>query len=327
MGANTDAAIAALRKKYGDGSIGWLGEVRSALRVTGIPTGSIGLDLALNCGGLPKGRISELFGVESCGKTTLALHIIANVQRSDGRAAAFIDAEHALDPEYCAGLGVDLDHLLLCQPDTAEQALDTADALVRTGEFDLIVIDSVAGLVPKVEIDGAIGDAQVGVKARLMSKACRVLTEPVKTNDVALLFINQVRSQIGGFAGTVTPGGWGLKFAASVRIKLNQTKGGRLKDGDEDNARRIQATVVKSKVGPPFRTAEFDIVYGEGIVFERDLLIQGIRLKIVKQNGSWISFDGEQVGQGLSKATQALKGDPALASRIQMAIVQGIDSE
>lgn len=312
-----DVALQQLNKTYGNGSIGWLDDFRESMKIEAIPTGSLGLDIALQCGGLPKGRLAEVFGGESSGKTTLALHIIANVQKAGGRAAAFIDAEHALDPAYCKALGVDLKKLVLSQPDTAEQALDTTEVLVRTGEFDIVVVDSVAGLVPRVEMEGDIGDAQVGVKARLMSKACRKLVEPAKTNKTAVLFINQIRSQIGGFAGTTTPGGWGLKFGASVRIKLNHTVGGKLKEGDEDSARRVQATVVKSKVGAPFRTAEFDVVYGMGIQRERDVLLQGFKFGVLSRGGAWYSFGDANLGQGLAKSVEFLVENPAVTAEIE----------
>lgn len=309
--------VKAINKDYGLGAIGWLDEARAGMEIESIPTGSLGLDAALQVGGVPKGRLTEIFGVDASGKTTLALHLIANVQHSDGRATAFIDAEHALDPRYCENLGVDLGKLLTAQPDNGEQALEIAERLLRTGEVELIVIDSVASLVPKAEIEGKAGDSHVGLRARLMSQACRKLIQPAKEAKTAVVFINQVRSSIGGYGGLVTPGGWGLKFAASTRIKLTQTKGGKIQEGGEHVARRIQATVVKNKVGAPYREAIFDVVYGKGILRERDLLIQGSLQKLVTRSGSWYSYGDERLGQGLANCVETLQENPELANRLE----------
>jgi len=317
MPEKLDAAIAALNKKYGGASIGWLDDSREAMKMVVIPTGSLGLDIALGVGGVPRGMFTEIFGVESCGKTTLALHMIAKMQQMGGKAAAFIDAEHALSPDYCEALGVDMSKLLLAQPDSGEQALDTAQTLVETGEVGLIVIDSVAAMVPKAEIEGEMGDSHVGLRARLMSQACRKLTGPAKASGTALVFINQVRSSIGGFAGNVTPGGWGLKFHAAIRIQLNPARGGKLEEQGVQAARRIQATVVKNKVAPPYRKCEFDIVYGNGIVRERDILNQGLEWKMVKRSGAWYSYNDTQLGQGLANSVVFLQENPEVANGLE----------
>lgn len=281
-----------------------------------IPTGSIALDVALGVGGLPRGRVVEIYGPESSGKTTVALHAVANAQKAGG-IAAFIDAEHALDPEYAKKLGVDTDALLVSQPDTGEQALEIMDMLIRSGALDVVVIDSVAALVPKAEIEGEMGDSHVGLQARLMSQALRKLTGAISASGTTAIFINQLREKIGVFFGSpeTTTGGKALKFYASVRIDVRRIE--TLKDGTNSVANRTRARVVKNKMAPPFKQAEFDIVYGEGISREGGLIDMGVEHGIVRKSGSWYTYDGDQLGQGKENVRTFLKDNPDLANEIE----------
>jgi len=284
-----------------------------------IPTGSIALDVALGVGGLPRGRIIEIYGPESSGKTTLTLHAIANVQRAGG-IAAFVDAEHALDPEYAKKLGVDIDQLLVSQPDTGEQALEIADMLIRSGAIDLVVIDSVAALVPRAEIEGEMGDSHVGLQARLMSQALRKLTGGLNQTKTTAIFINQLREKIGVFFGSpeTTAGGKALKFYASVRLDIRRIE--TLKDGSEAVGNRTRVKVVKNKMAPPFKQAEFDILYGTGISREGSLIDFGVEHGIVKKSGSWFTYDGDQLGQGKENARNFLLKNPDVAGEIETKI-------
>src|SRR6184192_3593728 len=291
-----DAALAQIDKNYGKGSVMRLGdEARSPIEV--IPTGSIALDVALGIGGLPRGRVVEIYGPESSGKTTVALHAVANAQRLGG-IAAFIDAEHALDPDYAKALGVDTDALLVSQPDTGEQALEITDMLIRSGALDVVVIDSVAALVPRAEIEGEMGDSHVGLQARLMSQALRKLTANLNKSNTICIFINQLREKIGVMFGSpeTTPGGRALKFYSSVRLDIRRIES--IKDGAEITGNRTRVKVVKNKVASPFKQAEFDIMYGRGISREGSLLDVGVDLGIVKKSGAWFTYEGEQLGQG-----------------------------
>ncbi|HIC96093.1 TPA: recombinase RecA [Candidatus Bipolaricaulota bacterium] len=308
-----------IRKRYGEGSIMWLGE-QGKLDVETIPTGSLALDIALGVGGVPRGRIVEVFGPEAGGKTTLALHMIAEAQKMGG-TAAFIDAEHALDPSYCRAIGVDLDHLLLSQPNSGEQALEITEHLVRSGAVDIIVIDSVAALVPEAEISGAMGEAQVGLQARLMSQAMRKLAGAISQSKSTVVFVNQIRSLISGTQWgpqTTTTGGLALKFYTSVRMEIKRI--GTITEGEEKVGNETLVKVVKNKLAPPFKEARFDIIYGKGIVRERDLLRTGERLGLVKKSGAWFSFNETQLGQGLSKAAEFLSQNPDLADRLELEI-------
>ncbi len=309
------AAMAQIEKNYGKGSIMKLGD-HNALQVDAVSTGSLSLDLALGIGGIPKGRITEIYGPESSGKTTVALHVVAEVQKQGG-IAAFIDAEHALDPKYAKQLGVNTDELYISQPDSGEQALEIAEALVRSGAIGVIVIDSVAALVPKVELDGEMGDSHVGLHARLMSQALRKLSGIInKTNTVAI-FINQLREKIGVMYGNpeVTTGGRALKFYASVRIEIRRSE--ILKDGTEMIGNRTKAKIVKNKVAPPFKVAEFDIMYGEGISRVGDILDMAVALGIIQKSGSWFSYEGERLGQGRDNAKKYLKDNPEMAEAVE----------
>jgi recombination protein RecA len=305
-----------IEKKYGKGSIMKLGErpVEEGIQV--IPTGALTLDIALGVGGVPRGRIIEIYGPESSGKTTLALQIIAEAQRLGG-IAAFIDAEHALDPLYARKLGVDIDNLLVSQPDTGEQALEIAETLVRSGAVDVIVIDSVAALVPRAEIEGEMGDAQVGLQARLMSQALRKLAGAISKSQVAVIFINQLREKIGVMFGNpeVTPGGRALKFWASVRIDVRKIES--LKKGTEDVGARVRAKVVKNKVAPPFKTAEFDIIYGEGISKIGTVLDLAVQKGIIEKSGSWYSYGDLKLGQGRDQTRDFLLSNPEAAREIE----------
>ena len=314
-----ETALAQIDRQFGKGSVMRLGSDERA-PVAVIPTGSIALDVALGIGGLPRGRIVEIYGPESSGKTTLTLHAIANAQRAGG-IAAFIDAEHALDPEYAKKLGVDIDALLVSQPDTGEQALEIADMLIRSGSIDLIVIDSVAALVPRAEIEGEMGDSHVGLQARLMSQALRKLTGGLNQTQTTMIFINQLREKIGVFFGSpeTTAGGKALKFYASVRLDIRRIE--TLKDGTDAVGNRTRVKVVKNKMAPPFKQAEFDILYGVGISREGSLIDFGVEHGIVKKSGAWYTYDGDQLGQGKEKARDFLLNNPDIAQEIETKIL------
>jgi len=322
-----ETALAQIDRQFGKGSVMRLGsDERAPVEV--IPTGSIALDVALGIGGLPRGRIVEIYGPESSGKTTLTLHAIANAQRAGG-IAAFIDAEHALDPEYAAKLGVDIDSLLVSQPDTGEQALEIADMLVRSGSIDLIVIDSVAALVPRAEIEGEMGDSHVGLQARLMSQALRKLTGGLSTTNTTMIFINQLREKIGVFFGSpeTTAGGKALKFYASVRLDIRRIE--TLKDGTDAVGNRTRVKVVKNKMAPPFKQAEFDILYGTGISREGSLIDFGVEHEIVRKSGAWYTYEGDQLGQGKENSRRFLLENPAIAKEIEQRIMMklGVGAE
>jgi recombination protein RecA len=315
-----ESALAQIDRQFGKGSVMRLGsDERAPVEV--IPTGSIALDVALGVGGLPRGRIIEIYGPESSGKTTLTLHAIANTQRAGG-IAAFIDAEHALDPGYAQKLGVDIDQLLVSQPDTGEQALEIADMLIRSGAIDLVVIDSVAALVPKAEIEGEMGDSHVGLQARLMSQALRKLTGGLNQTKTTAIFINQLREKIGVFFGSpeTTAGGKALKFYASVRLDIRRIE--TLKDGSDAVGNRTRVKVVKNKMAPPFKQAEFDILYGTGISREGSLIDFGVEHAIVKKSGAWYTYDGEQLGQGKENARNFLLKNTDIAADIETKIKQ-----
>ncbi len=313
-----EIALGQIERNFGKGAVMRLGqETRAPIEV--IPTGSIALDIALGIGGLPRGRIIEIYGPESSGKTTLTLHVIANVQKAGG-IAAFIDAEHALDPEYAKKLGVDIDNLLVSQPDTGEQALEIADMLIRSGAVDLIVIDSVAALVPRAEIEGEMGDSHVGLQARLMSQALRKITGALSGNNTSAIFINQLREKIGVMFGSpeTTTGGKALKFYSSVRLDIRRIE--TLKDGTEPVGNRTRVKVVKNKVAPPFKQAEFDILYGEGISREGGLIDVGVEQGFVLKSGAWYTYEGDQLGQGKENARAFLRDNPDLADDIEKRI-------
>ncbi len=313
-----DTALAQIDRQFGKGSVMRLGDdVRPPIEV--IPTGSIALDVALGIGGLPRGRVVEIYGPESSGKTTVALHAVANAQRAGG-IAAFIDAEHALDPEYAGKLGVDTDALLVSQPDTGEQALEIADMLVRSGALDIIVIDSVAALVPRAEIEGEMGDSHVGLQARLMSQALRKMTGALNNSRTTAIFINQLREKIGVMFGSpeTTTGGRALKFYSSVRLDVRRIE--TLKDGTEAVGNRTRVKVVKNKVSPPFKQAEFDILYGIGISREGGLIDMGVEHGFVRKSGAWYTYDGDQLGQGKENARSFLRDNPDLANEIEKRI-------
>ncbi len=313
-----DTALAQIDKQFGKGSVMRLGsDERAPIEV--IPTGSIALDVALGIGGLPKGRIVEVYGPESSGKTTVALHAIANCQKAGG-VAVFIDAEHALDPEYAKALGVDIDALLVSQPDTGEQALEIADTLIRSGSIDIIVIDSVAALVPRAEIEGEMGDSHMGLQARLMSQALRKLTGVLNNTKTTAIFINQLREKIGVFFGSpeTTAGGKALKFYASVRLDVRRIE--TLKDGQDAVGNRTRVKVVKNKMAPPFKQAEFDIIYGVGISREGSLLDVGVEQEILKKSGSWYTYEAEQLGQGKENSRNFLLDNPEIANEIEQKI-------
>jgi recombination protein RecA len=313
-----DAALAAIDKNFGKGSVMRLGdEVRPPIEV--IPTGSIALDVALGIGGLPRGRVVEIYGPESSGKTTVALHAVASAQKAGG-IAAFIDAEHALDPDYAAKLGVDTDALLVSQPDTGEQALEIADMLIRSGALDIIVIDSVAALVPKAEIEGEMGDSHVGLQARLMSQALRKITGALNHSGTTAIFINQLREKIGVMFGSpeTTTGGKALKFYASIRLDVRRIE--TLKDGTNPVGNRTRVKVVKNKVSPPFKQAEFDIIYGQGISREGGLIDLGVEQGFVRKSGAWYTYEGDQLGQGKENARAFLRDNPDLGDEIEKRI-------
>ncbi len=310
-----ETAMAQIEKDFGAGSIMKLGENRR-MEVQAIPTGSVTLDFALGIGGIPKGRIVEIFGPESSGKTTVALHIMAEVQKLGG-TAAFIDAEHALDPVYSKALGVDIDNLLVSQPDSGEDALEICEALARSGAVDAIVVDSVAALVPRQEIEGDMGQSMVGVQARMMSKAMRKLSGVISKSNCVVIFINQIREKVGVIYGNpeTTTGGRALKFFASVRIDIRKTE--QLKDGNDIYGNHVKCKIVKNKVAPPFRTAEFDILYGKGISRSGEVLDLAIALEVVQKSGSWFSFEGERIGQGKENVRKLLESNPELLEAIE----------
>jgi recombination protein RecA len=310
------AALSQIEKQFGKGSIMRLGENDVAKDLQVVSTGSLGLDIALGVGGLPRGRIVEIYGPESSGKTTLTLQVIAEMQKLGG-TAAFIDAEHALDPVYAGKLGVQVEDLLISQPDNGEQALEIADMLVRSGSVDVVVIDSVAALTPKAEIDGEMGDPQMGLHARLMSQALRKLTANIKRSNTLVIFINQIRMKIGVMFGNpeTTTGGNALKFYASVRLDIRRT--GSIKKGDEVIGNETRVKVVKNKVAPPFREANFDILYGEGISREGEIVELGVQHKIVEKSGAWYAYNGEKIGQGKDNAREFLRSNPEIAVEIE----------
>ncbi len=311
-----DLAIAQIEKMYGKGSIMKMGSSGALLPIAAISTGSLELDAALGVGGVPRGRVIEIFGPESSGKTTLALHIIAEAQRVGG-SAAFVDAEHALDPAYARSLGANIEDLLISQPDTGEQALEITEVLVRSGAIDVVVIDSVAALVPRAEIDGEMGEPTMGLQARLMSQALRKLTAAISKSKTCVIFINQLREKIGVMFGNpeTTTGGRALKFYASVRLDIRRISS--IKEGDEIIGSRVKVKVVKNKVAPPFKEAEFDIIYGEGISRIGSLVDLGVEHKIIEKSGSWFSYAGDRIGQGRENAKRFLQEHPALTNEIE----------
>jgi len=317
------AALTQIEKQFGKGSVMRMGDVSAARNVDVISTGSLGLDLALGIGGLPKGRVVEIYGPESSGKTTLTLHVVAEAQKQGG-TAAFVDAEHALDPGYAQKLGVNMDELLVSQPDTGEQALEITDMLVRSGAVDIVVVDSVAALTPKAEIEGEMGDSHVGLQARLMSQALRKLTGNIKRSNCIVIFINQIRMKIGVMFGSpeTTTGGNALKFYASVRLDIRRT--GSIKKGDEVIGNETKVKVVKNKVAPPFKQAEFDILYGEGISREGEIVDLGVTAGIIEKSGAWYSYGGNRIGQGKDNARAFLRENPDLAQTIEARIREAL---
>ncbi len=313
-----DTTLANLKKRFGEGTVMKLGEAER-LKVAAIPTGSLSLDLALGIGGVPRGRITEIYGPEASGKTTICQHIIAEAQKMGG-IAAFIDVEHALDPDYARRCGVNIEELYISQPDTGEQALEIAEALIRSGAVDVVVIDSVAALVPRAEIEGEMGDAHVGLQARLMSQALRKLVGAIKSSNTALIFTNQMRQKIGVMFGNpeTTPGGLALKFYASVRMDVRRIES--IKQGGQTVGNRTRVTIKKNKVAPPFRQAEFDIMYNKGISKSGDLLDLGTNLGIIEKRGAFYTFEGTRLGQGRENAKEFLENSPEIAQRIEAAI-------
>ncbi len=314
-----EAALSQIEKQFGKGAVMKLGQKEAAIKVPAIPTGSIAFDLSLGIGGFPRGRVVEIFGPEATGKTTLALHVIAEAQKRGGQAA-FIDAEHALDPPYAARVGVDVDNLLISQPDYGEQALEIAEVLVRSGAVDVIVVDSVAALVPKAELEGEMGDAHMGLQARLMSQALRKLTAIVSRSKTCFIFVNQIREKIGFFLGSpeTTTGGRALKFYSSLRIDIRRLA--TLKEGDKVIGNKVKVKIVKNKMAPPFRDAQFDIIYGEGISREGDLVDCGVDVGLIEKTGTWYSYKGERLGQGRENVKRLLKENAALAAELDQAI-------
>jgi recombination protein RecA len=310
------AALGQIEKQFGKGSVMRLGDAQAAYDVEAVSTGSLGLDIALGIGGLPRGRVVEIYGPESSGKTTLTLQVVAEVQRAGG-TAAFVDAEHALDPSYAEKLGVNVNDLLVSQPDTGEQALEITDMLVRSGAVDVVVVDSVAALTPKAEIEGEMGELQVGLHARLMSQALRKLTGNIKRSNTIVIFINQIRMKIGVMFGNpeTTTGGNALKFYSSVRLDIRRI--GAIKNGEEVVGNQTRVKVVKNKVAPPFREAEFEIMYGQGISREGEIIDMGSTQGIIEKSGAWYSYKGERIGQGKDNAREFLKGRPELAKEIE----------
>ena len=313
-----EVAIKQIEKQFGKGSVMKLGEFK-AMEIEAIPTGALSLDMALGIGGVPRGRIIEVFGPESSGKTTLALHVVAEAQKMGGEAA-FIDAEHALDPVYAKKLGVDIDNLIVSQPDTGEQALEITEALVRSGALDVIVVDSVAALVPKAEIDGDMGDSHMGLQARLMSQALRKLAGAINKTKTVLIFINQLREKIGVMFGNpeTTTGGRALKFYASVRLDIRKIEN--IKQDGEVKGNRVRVKVIKNKVAPPFREAEFDIVYGEGISKAGNILDMAVNMDIIEKSGSWFSYDGNRIGQGRENVKKYLKENPEILADVEQKV-------
>ena len=311
-----DAAISQIEKQYGKGSVMKLGDESNRMNVETVPTGALSLDIALGLGGLPKGRIIEIYGPESSGKTTVALHAVAEVQKRGG-IAGFIDAEHALDPAYAKNIGVDIDNLYISQPDNGEQALEITETMVRSGAVDIVIVDSVAALVPKAEIDGDMGDSHVGLQARLMSQALRKLTAAINRSNCIVIFINQLREKVGVMFGNpeTTTGGRALKFYSSVRLDIRKI--GPIKDGEEILGNHTRVKVVKNKVAPPFRKAEFDIMYGEGISKEGDILDLASELGIVNKSGAWYAYNGDKIGQGRENAKTYLKENPQVCQEIE----------
>ena len=313
-----EAAIGQIEKQFGKGSVMKLGDFQ-AMNIEAIPTGALSLDVALGIGGLPRGRIIEIFGPESSGKTTLALHAIAEAQKMGGEAA-FIDAEHALDPVYAKNLGVDIDNLIVSQPDTGEQALEIAEALIRSGAIDIIVVDSVAALVPKAEIDGDMGDSHIGLQARLMSQALRKLAGAINKSKALIIFINQLREKVGVMFGNpeTTPGGRALKFYASVRLDIRKIEN--IKQDGDVVGNRARVKVIKNKVAPPFREAEFDIMYGKGISKEGNIVDLAVNLDIIEKSGSWFSYNGDRIGQGRENVKIYLKEHPEIMAEVEKKI-------
>ncbi|HEY5795722.1 MAG TPA: recombinase RecA [Bosea sp. (in: a-proteobacteria)] len=316
-----DAALSQIERAFGKGSIMRLGKNQQAIEIETISTGSLGLDIALGVGGLPRGRVIEIYGPESSGKTTLALHTIAEAQKKGG-VCAFVDAEHALDPVYARKLGVNLDDLLISQPDTGEQALEITDTLVRSGAIDVLVVDSVAALTPRAEIEGEMGDVQPGLQARLMSQALRKLTASISRSNCMVIFINQIRMKIGVMYGSpeTTTGGNALKFYASVRLDIRRVS--TLKERDEATGNQVRVKVVKNKVAPPFKQVEFDIMFGEGISKVGELVDLGVKAGMVEKSGAWFSFDSQRLGQGRENAKSFLKANPEIAAKIEATIRQ-----
>jgi len=320
-----DMAISQIEKNYGKGSIMKMGKSK-ALEVEAIPTGSISLDMALGVGGLPRGRVIEIYGPEGGGKTTVSLHAIAEAQKKGG-IAAFIDAEHALDPIYAKRLGVDIDNLLISQPDYGEQALEIAETLIRSGAVDIIVVDSVAALVPKVEVEGEMGEVRVGLQARLMSQALRKLTAVISKSKTVMIFVNQLREKIGIMFGSpeTTPGGRALKFYSSVRLEVRSAE--RIKEGEKVVASRTRVKVVKNKVAPPFRTASFILIHGQGISKEGDILDLATTLGIIEKSGSWYTYEGSRIGQGFETSRLYLKNNPEVLNKIEKRIREIISEQ
>ena len=311
-----DAALAQIEKAYGKGSVMKLGDPSSRMNIETIPTGSLSLDIALGLGGVPKGRIVEIYGPESSGKTTVALHMVAEVQKRDG-IAGFIDAEHALDPVYAKNIGVDIDNLYISQPDSGEQALEICETMVRSGAVDIVIVDSVAALVPKAEIDGEMGDSHVGLQARLMSQALRKLTAVVSKTNCVVIFINQLREKVGVMFGNpeTTTGGRALKFYSSVRLDVRRTE--QLKQGGESIGNHVRVKVVKNKVSPPFKEAEFDIMYGKGISREADILDLAVKCDVIQKSGAWFSLNGNKIGQGRENAKAYLAENPEICDEVE----------
>ena len=322
-----DMALAGIEKQFGKGSVMKMGE-KGSMAIDTVPTGALALDLALGVGGLPRGRVVEIYGPESSGKSTLAMHVVAEAQRNGG-ICAYVDAEHAMDPVYARAIGVDIDELLISQPDTGEQALEITDMLVRSGALDVVVIDSVAALTPRAEIEGEMGDSHVGLQARLMSQALRKLTANLNKTNTICIFINQLREKIGVMFGSpeTTPGGRALKFYSSVRLDIRRIES--IKDGVEVVGNRTRVKVVKNKVAPPFKQAEFDIMYGKGISREGSLLDIGVDLGLIKKSGAWYTYEGEQLGQGRENAKQFLSDNPEIMVEVseRIRIQVGVDDD